>query len=439
MRNRPYALVKTPTLVFGAAALLLVGSPLCAQSTSTTTGTTSTAAQNNQNNNTTAAQDRNYQGNENTRRELTQFDQFLDEHREISEQVRRDPSLLDSRNFVSSHPALQTFLQDHPAIRDDIRRNADAFMHQEQRFDIREDARDRDARGRDMGDFDRFMNGHRETAEQLRKDPSLVEKREFVDSHADLRAYLQSHPGLQEEIRQDPNAFMHPEQRINNQQNSQITSNENPGRNTDRDSTEFRQFLDTHREIGEQLRNNPGRINDDAFVRDHAELRAYLQTHPGVRQEVASNSAEFMRDDDNYNRGYRDASREHMENFGRFMSGHSDIARDISNRPDIVKDQKYVDNHPEFKTYLSANPQVRSELMANPQNFVKASQPYANGSGSATGSGSGTPGTNSTSGSGTTSGKTSSGNSSSGSSNNPTTNEPGASGFTPGHEAKNKQ
>jgi hypothetical protein len=455
MYNRPYKLAKTPTLLFGATALLLVGTPARAQSTSnpttattptaTTTPTTTTPAptttstsQNGQNNNTSAAQSQNFQGNENTRRELSQFDQFLDEHREISEQVRRDPALLDNRNFVDTHPALQTFLQDHPGIRSDVRQNAYAFMHQEERFDIREDARDRDAMRRDAEDFDRFMNSHRETAEQLRKDPSLMERREFVDSHTDLRTYLQSHQGTQDEIRQDPNFFMHPEQRVDNPQNGQLANDRNSGRNPDRDSTEFRQFLDSHREIAEQLRSNPGRINNDAFVRDHSELQAYLQTHPGVRQEIAANSNDFMRADNNFrsdnSRFDRDPSHQHMANFGAFMSGHADIARDVSSRPDVVKDQKYVDNHPEFKTYLNANPEVRSELMANPQSFVKGSQQYTNGSGSASGSGSGTPSSN-----GTTGGKTSTGNSSNGSSGGPAAASPGASGYTPGHDSKVKQ
>ena len=72
MYNRPYKLAKTPALLFGATALLLVGTPARAQSTSnpttatiptaTTTPTTTTPAptttptsQNGQNNTTSAA------------------------------------------------------------------------------------------------------------------------------------------------------------------------------------------------------------------------------------------------------------------------------------------------------------------------------------------------------------------------------------------------
>jgi len=157
MWNRPFRFVKAPTLLIGATTLLFVGVPVRAQSTQTSTAAQATASQTSAAQSTTVQNNRpdqdqgsqQYRGSDSTRRELSQFDQFLDDHREISEQVRRDPSLLDNRNFVDSHPALQTFLQDHPGIRDDIRQNANAFMHQEDRFDAREDSRDRDAMRRD--------------------------------------------------------------------------------------------------------------------------------------------------------------------------------------------------------------------------------------------------------------------------------------------------
>jgi hypothetical protein len=52
------------------------------------------------------------------RRDSANFDRFLDGHREIAEQVRKDPSLLDNRNFVRDHPALETYLQQNPGVRD---------------------------------------------------------------------------------------------------------------------------------------------------------------------------------------------------------------------------------------------------------------------------------------------------------------------------------
>ena len=73
--------------------------------------------------------------------------------------------------------------------------------------------RDRDTTREEVANFDQFLDSHRETAEQLRKDPSLVNNEQFVKSHPDLQAYLQQHPEVREEVKENPNAFMHQEAR----------------------------------------------------------------------------------------------------------------------------------------------------------------------------------------------------------------------------------
>jgi hypothetical protein len=73
--------------------------------------------------------------NDTTRNELAQFDRFLDGHREIAEQLRKDPSLVNDKTFVKNHPALQTYLQEHPGVREEIKENPNSFMHKEARYD----------------------------------------------------------------------------------------------------------------------------------------------------------------------------------------------------------------------------------------------------------------------------------------------------------------
>src|ERR1700735_5250779 len=92
-----------------------------------------------------------------TRQELARFDEFLDSHREIAEQIRQNPSL------VKNHPALQTFMQEHPGVREELKENPNAFMHQEARYDRREDQRMHEERVH----FDRLLDSHAEVAEQL--------------------------------------------------------------------------------------------------------------------------------------------------------------------------------------------------------------------------------------------------------------------------------
>jgi hypothetical protein len=56
-----------------------------------------------------------------TRQELASFNQFLDSHRGTAEQLRRDPSLVNSEEFLKSHPALQTYLQQDPQVREEMK------------------------------------------------------------------------------------------------------------------------------------------------------------------------------------------------------------------------------------------------------------------------------------------------------------------------------
>ena len=115
---------------------------------------------------------------------------------------------------MKNHPDLQTYLQDHPQVREEVTENPNAFMRQEARYDRREDInRDGDTTRRELGSFDQFLDSHREIAEQLRKDPSLVKNDQFVKNHPALQTYLQQHPEVREEVKENPNAFMQQEAR----------------------------------------------------------------------------------------------------------------------------------------------------------------------------------------------------------------------------------
>ena len=169
---------------------------------------------------------------------------------------------------MENHPALQTFLQEHPGIREEITENPDAFMRREERFDRREGARDRETARRELALFDRFLDSHRETAEQLRRDPSLVNNPEFVEKHPALQTFLQQNPGVREDLRENPNSFMQQENRFDRQearadQRSDITRGE---------LASFDQFLDRHRETAEQLRRDPSLVNNQQFVQSHPAL-----------------------------------------------------------------------------------------------------------------------------------------------------------------------
>jgi phage-related protein len=329
-----------------------------------------------------------------SRSELGKFDQFLDSHPETAEQLRKDPSLINNREFVTKHDNLKEFLEQNPGVREELRENPNAFMHQEQRFDRRDDGqdrRDRDFKGRDndradVAKFDQFLDSHPETAEQLRKDPSLVNNREFIEKHENLKEFLAQNPGVQDEIRENPNAFMHQEQRFDRREDGQardykdrdFTGRDNDQRGNDRrdndrrDVAKFDQFLDSHPETAEQLRKDPSLVNNKDFIEKHDNLKDFLAANPGVSEQIKENPNAFMHQEQRFDRREDGAE---MASFNEFLGGHSNVAQQLSRDPSLAKNQEYIESHPELQQYLKAHPGVQQQLAQNPQVVMKSAQP----------------------------------------------------------------
>lgn len=239
-------------------------------------------------------QDRNFQRNDSdvTHRELRNMDAFLDSHPEIAEQLRKNPALVDDKDFVSHHPELKEFLANHPGVREEFRENPNGFMRQEEGFDRREDNRfDRDVTHRELRNMDQFLDQHPEIAEQLQKNPSLVDDKKFVSHHPELQEFLASHPGVREEIRENPNAFMREEEGFDANHR---------GMRGDRDVTRrelssFGEFLEDHNKISEELTKNPTLAKNEEFLENHPALRDYLQSHPRVQEELNENPQQFVK------------------------------------------------------------------------------------------------------------------------------------------------
>jgi hypothetical protein len=357
--------------------------------------------------------------NDTTRMDREQFDRFMDSHSEIAEQLRKDPSLVNNKEFVQKHPALQTYLQEHPGIRGELRENPNAFLRHDDRFDRPDNGRDSDTTRRELAQFNQYLESHRETAEQLRKDPSQINNREFVEKHPSLQTYLQEHPAIREEIRENPNAFMREDERFDRHEDARDADSgrrddtrndvDTPRRDDDaarkndtarrdddaarandtarrdddatrKDKVQFDRFADSHREIAEQLRKDPSLVNNREFVDKHPALQAYMQEHPEMRDQMNENPNAFMRQDDRFDRHEDardgDTPRDHAASFGAFLGGHSSVAQQVSKDPTLVKNDEYLKSHPELQDYLNAHPGVRNEMTQNPQGFVKAAQQF---------------------------------------------------------------
>jgi phage-related protein len=317
-----------------------------------------------------------------TRGELRNLDDFLDNHPQIAKQLEKNPSLINNEEFLENNPDLQRFLQQAPGVREELRENPNAFMRQEQRFDRREDrgmSGDEDINRRELVNMDAFLDSHPEIAEQLRKNPSLVNNKDFVTHHPALQEFLKTHPETGEELRENPSAFMAQEQHFDQRNGFRRDRDLNRAELANMDA-----FLDSHPEIAEQLRKKPALVNDKKFVDKHAALQQFLTQHPEVREEFKENPVAFMQTEQQFERtqgsGFKrdsDVTRRELSSFNEFLGGHSQIAGELTKNPSLAKNEEYIENHPALQEYLKVHPEVREELMENPQSFLKSAQQTA--------------------------------------------------------------
>ena len=302
-----------------------------------------------------------------TRQQLADFNTFLTDHPELAGQLQKDPSLMDNREFVDSRPELQQSLQGHPEIRAEVNENPNAFMRLEDRYE--QQLGDRGVTRGELATMDSFLDRHPEIAEQLQKDPSLIDKWQFVNNHPELKEFLAQHPELAQQFKDHPDAFMHREDRFDH--------------NGDRDATRWQlasmdHFLDSHPEIAEQVRKDPSLLDNKKFVTAHPALQDYLQQHPEIRQEIDQNPTAFMREEDRYDHQHdsrdRDLNRGELASFHQFLGDHSMIADQLTKNPELAKNDEYMEGHPELQQYLQAHPGVRAELTENPQVYMNSAQ-----------------------------------------------------------------
>jgi len=315
-----------------------------------------------------------------TRAQYAAFDRFLDGHPEVAEQLRKDPALVKNEEFRENHPALQEFLQQHPGIREEFAENPNAFMRQEERFDRREDGRDHDTTRAELARMDQFLDSHPEVAEQLRKDPGLIRSDEFAKNHPALQEFLQRHPGIREEFAENPNAFMRQEDRFDRHEDRREDGRGRDGDATHAQLARMDQFLDSHPEIAEQLRKDPGLMKSDEFAKTHPALQEFLQQHPGIREEFAENPNAFMRQEERFDRHEDgrdgDATHAQLARMDQFLDSHPEVAEQLRKDPGLIRSDEFAKNHPALQEFLQQHPGIREEVAENPNAFMRQEQRF---------------------------------------------------------------
>ena len=289
------------------------------------------------------------------------MDQFLDDHKGIDKDLRKDPSLVTNKKYLDHHKDLRSFLEEHPRTQGEFARNPNYFTQRQDRpaaARVGENApsnapqnadRDRDRYGNgqnpgmrtgEVAKLDQFLDDHQQIDRDLTANPSLANNNTYLDQHQDLRTFLNDHPDLRNQFAKNPAFFM--------QRENQFDAREaRPTQNQDRD----RDARVANPQNGYAANSNPDRDQD----RDR-------------------NSADRDQDRDRYaNNGQKpnpDLRNWELARMDQFLDDHQPIEKDLTANPSLINDQKYLAQHRDLQLFLNEHPQVREEFAENPTYFM---------------------------------------------------------------------
>ena len=137
-----------------------------------------------------------------TPKERAQVNDFLINHPQLAEQLHNNPSLINNPQWLSEHPEVKQWMNAHPEAQHIAAEHPDWAVKQAEGSAL-SDAR------HGIKTTDSFLSQHPKVAQELAKDPSLIDNKEYLSQHPALQGYLNSHPEIKNEWQSHPDAFAH--------------------------------------------------------------------------------------------------------------------------------------------------------------------------------------------------------------------------------------
>ena len=293
------------------------------------------------------------------RQEVATMDQFLDKNPGIERELWRNPSLVNNSDYLAAHPQLQAFLSQHPNVKEEIAENPRYFMQRENRFEGQENRRNGnispnpDLTNQEVATMDRFLDKNPNIEQDLRRNASLVSDANYLQAHPQLQAFLNQHPGVTEEIAENPRFFINMENRFDRDEATRRDRDQDFGRDRDANARSDRD-LDRDRQ--------PDADRD----RDLDRNRDMDRSRDADRDRDASRN----RDNDHRANPNPDLTNQEVASMDDFLDRHQDVAKSLEKKPELINDRGYLKRHKDLDEFLSEHPAVREEVRENPSYFM---------------------------------------------------------------------
>lgn len=339
-------------------------------------------------------------------RELGRMDEFLDEHRDVEQQLALNPSLISDQNYLAQHRELAALLSAHPDIRLELAANPGYFLQHENQAAAAPASEPAPTasngtntgvaaqpdREREIGEMDQFLDEHRDLKQDLQQRPVLINDANYLAQHPELGLFLEAHPGIRQDFSERPEAFV---TAVNVQppaSSSAATTNierpkppaviENPNRDLEnREATRMAQFLDDHPNIRRDLGKNPWLVNQSKYLKHHKELERFLSEYPQIREKLADNPTYFeprQREAETVGEASTGTLRPFHTQFNsidlelvnRFLEKHKKTAKELESDPALVTSQHYLDHNKDLRQFFDVHPHILEEFRQSPRNFM---------------------------------------------------------------------
>ncbi len=140
-------------------------------------------------------------------RQRRSWDEFLDDNRAIARDLSRNPDLINDARYVRDHEALDDWLRDHREAAGIIAANPSAYLTRaSQSSDY--DSSSGQPPASDLRSFEQYLDRDWQVADELYRDPQLVNDRQFLRDHPSLNDWLRTHPAAAREIQARPQDYL---------------------------------------------------------------------------------------------------------------------------------------------------------------------------------------------------------------------------------------
>lgn len=178
--------------------------------------------------------------------------------------------------------------------------------------------------------WQRFLDENPDFARRYRGNPDIIRDPRVMDDQPGVREFFANNPDVRQYAYRSSGNF----------------------ERARTPAEKWNRFLNHNPNFAERYRENPSIVNDENVVNDEPELRELFRTDPEVRRYAYNDRRMGGSDID----GDMDSANGDMSGF---LATHPGLARQLRERPGLINDPRFVQNHPNLDQYLRNHPNVR--------------------------------------------------------------------------------